>query len=424
MIRRRHVIYVQGYDPRGHAEYYRMFRGEYRKHLALYGLRGRIERPDDRSDPLASEWTVETEGRGWQVHTTYEFLRWEDIIRRDFQRPIWWVVPKAVAMIVRSLFNGVFFRVARAHWRFGLFIAYPFVLLALWLALGAVAGVAVAGLVERAGMPFALGIPLGAAAGLAVAALTIRRTELKTYLLYLLQDAASTAQYAGRQRPDWDERLDRFADRVVEAAQRAEADEIVVVGHSSGSFLAVDVLARALERDPALGRRGAHVALLTVGGNLPIVGFHPSAGWFRDRLARLAAEPTVAWVDYQSRRDIMNFFRFDPVAGHRINLANRCNPTVRTVQFRNIVSAERFSQLRWRFFDLHFQFLRANEKPDAYDYFMIVAGPVSLAARAADPERAVAAVGPDEAVARDALSALSNAGPKSTNAGPRTAARM
>jgi hypothetical protein len=422
VIRRRHVIYVQGYDPRGHAEYYRMFRGEYQNFLRLYGLSGRLERSGDGSDPLSSEWTVETEGRGWQVRTTYEFLRWEDIIRRDFQRPIWWVAPKAVAMIVRSLFNGVYVRIARAHWRFGLFIAYPFVLLALWLALGAFAGAAVAGLVERAGLPFALGIPLGIATGLAVAAIAIRRTESKTYLLYLLQDAASTAQYAGRQRPDWDERLGKFADRVVEAAQRADADEIVVVGHSSGSFLAVDVLARALERDPALGRRHARVALLTVGGNLPIVGFHPFAGWFRDRLARIASEPTIAWVDYQSRRDIMNFFRFDPVAGHRINLAARHNPTVRAVQFRNIVSAERFAQLRWRFFDLHFQFLRANEKPDAYDYFMIVAGPVSLAARAADPERALAAAGPDEAVAREALSALSNAGPKPTNTGPRTAA--
>ena len=37
-VRRRLVVYVQGYDPRGLPEYYRMFRQEFRKTLALYGL--------------------------------------------------------------------------------------------------------------------------------------------------------------------------------------------------------------------------------------------------------------------------------------------------------------------------------------------------------------------------------------------------
>ena len=37
-VKRRLVIYVQGYDPRGLAEYYRMFRREYRRTCDLYGL--------------------------------------------------------------------------------------------------------------------------------------------------------------------------------------------------------------------------------------------------------------------------------------------------------------------------------------------------------------------------------------------------
>ena len=41
-VRRRLIIYVQGYDPRGLAEYFRMFRREYRRTCELYGLTGKI----------------------------------------------------------------------------------------------------------------------------------------------------------------------------------------------------------------------------------------------------------------------------------------------------------------------------------------------------------------------------------------------
>ena len=228
----------------------------------------------------------------------------------------------------------------------------------------------------------------------------VKGTEAKTYMIYLLQDMASTLQYGRRERPDVEQRLDTFANCVVETACAGKADEIILIGHSSGSFLAVDVLTRALDRDPELGRRGARVMLLTVGANLPIVGFQAAAGWFRKRIAQLATETSIAWVDYQSRRDIMNFFAFDPVVGHRIDVGlRRTNPKVVHVQFRDIVSPRKFAWLCWHFFSLHFQFLRANERPAAYDYFMIVSGPFPLATRVAMPREVTAAVSDDEAAA-------------------------
>jgi hypothetical protein len=60
------------------------------------------------------------------------------------------------------------------------------------------------------------------------------------------------------------------------------------------------------------------------------------------------------------------------------------------VQFRDTVSPQRLAWLCWHFCGLHFQFLRANERPAAYDYFMIVAGPFPLATRVAMPTAAVA----------------------------------
>ena len=38
---------------------------------------------------------------------------------------------------------------------------------------------------------------------------------------------------------------------------------------------------------------------------------------------------------------------------------------------------------RWQFFRVHFQFVMANELPNAYDFFMIVCGPIPLSERMA-----------------------------------------
>ncbi len=70
-VHRRLVIYVQGYDPRGLAEYYRMFRREFRRTCELYGLTGKIGGPQDDPKHFITAWDVTTNGDGWQVETRY-----------------------------------------------------------------------------------------------------------------------------------------------------------------------------------------------------------------------------------------------------------------------------------------------------------------------------------------------------------------
>lgn len=401
-VRRRLVIYVQGYDPRGLAEYYRMFRREFRRTCDLYGLTGKIGKPQDDPRHFTAHWDIATDGDGWQVETRYLFLRWEDIIRQDFARPVWWKILHMYLTMGAALANGVVWRILKAHWRFGLFILFPLVLMTVWVLLGAVFGTLCMQLVASLGAPALVARIVGVVTGLGVFASMLWLTEPQTYLLYLCDDVVSTRQFAYRQRPDWEARMEAFAGEVVDAVHGSKADEVVIVGHSSGSFLAVDVLDRALARDPQLGSHGPRVRLLTIGANLPIVGFNRQAQWFRDRLRRLALAPDIDWVDYQSRHDIMNFWPFDPVAGHGIVLEadERRNPTVIAISFRDLWKPGNFGRRRWRFFQAHFQFLLANERRGAaYDYYLICCGPLDLLSRAMKPQEAIAAMaaktGPD-----------------------------
>jgi hypothetical protein len=154
------------------------------------------------------------------------------------------------------------------------------------------------------------------------------------------------------------------------------------------------VLGRALIREPALGEEGPRVVLLTLGANLPVVGFDPEAGWFRNRLRQVAVDPNVDWVDIQSRDDVLNFCPFDPVAGHDIVLEDdeRRNPHVVAVSFRDLWKPGDFALRRWRLFEAHFQYLRASERLGAvYDYPLICCGPVDLMTRATKPQEAIAA---------------------------------
>jgi hypothetical protein len=400
-VQHRHIIYVQGYDPRGLAQYYRMFRTELRKFGRLYQLTTTISRPQSPPDGETASWTIETKAGDWQTRTRYDFLRWEDLIQRDLAAPIWRTVFHAIWIYWRLVFSGTIARFWKAHWRFATFITYPHFVLFIE-ALG-VLGIAVAfakGL-EALGIPALFSMVAAATLFVATLGTILKYTENLTYLLYLLSDTIWTWEFSHRQRPEWDQRIDRFAQYLANVARSSDAEEIVVVGHSSGSFLGAEILARALKLDPSLGRHGPRIVLLTIGGNFPIVGFHAASQDFRDHLRLLAVEPSIDWIDCQSRKDVMNFYPFDPIAGHGIDVgASRRNPTIVRVRFREIIKPEHYNLFRWKFFRVHFQFVMANERPHAYDFFMIVCGPIPLSERMARPEAALA-IATGDAAARD-----------------------
>ena len=381
-VHHRHIIYVQGYDPRGLAQYYRMFRTELRKFSRLYQLTATIGRPQSSSNDELASWTIETRADDWQTRTTYDFLRFEDFIQRDLAQPIWHTVFQAVVIYWRLVFNGTMARFTRANWRFATFITYPhFVLLLEALCTGAFAFVFEKGL-DALGLPKALSIAAAFALFIALLGTMLKYTEQRTYVLYLLCDWIWTWDLAHQQRIEWDRRIDRFAAHLCKVARESDAEEIVLVGHSSGSFLGTEILARALKLDASLGKHGPRIMLLTLGGNYPIIGFHKAAQYFRDHLRELAVEPSVDWIECQARKDVMNFFQLDPIRSHGIELGSaQRNPTIVPVRFREMIRPDHYNLWRWQFFRIHFQFVMANERPHPYDFFMIVCGPVPLRER-------------------------------------------
>jgi pimeloyl-ACP methyl ester carboxylesterase len=194
----------------------------------------------------------------------------------------------------------------------------------------------------------------------------------------------------------FDRPIEIGAARLKDLVNSNDADEVVIIGHSGGAPLAQCMLARALELDHDLGLRGPRIVVLAIGSITPAVAFHPRALKMREIIRRLAVEPSITWIECQSRKDALNFWGFDPVSGVGIELGpERCNPLVWQLRFRDMLSPEFYRKLRWKLFRLHFQYIMANHVRAPYDYFMLIGGPVPIIEWAKRQREAIAEFAPD-----------------------------
>jgi pimeloyl-ACP methyl ester carboxylesterase len=247
-------------------------------------------------------------------------------------------------------------------------------------------GLAAAFVGNSFGLPLALAIIDGLTAA-AVAIFALRPLADRWYIGQITSCWATLRRF-GRAQPTWlDDTIEAGARRLVAAAAANDTDELVLVGHSTGSVIAAATMARALALDPDLGRHGKRLVLLTLGAVMPAVALHPAANRMRDIIERLAGESTIAWIECQSRKDVMNFEGFDPVAGAGIHVETRYNPLLWPVRFKEMVSPTYYRHLRWNFFRMHFQYINAGDRPTAHDYMLLIAGPVALGDWARHHER-------------------------------------
>jgi hypothetical protein len=204
----------------------------------------------------------------------------------------------------------------------------------------------------------------------------------KFFAYYLMHDYAYGAATRGANTPALETRIAEFADAVAEALN-SDADEVLVVGHSSGAHLGVSVLADLIRagRVPA---DGPALGFLSLGQVVPMVSFLPDAHRLRADLAFLSTQDALTWVDVTAPGDGCAFALCDPVAVSGVAPEGKRWPLVFSAAFTQSLSPERWKTLRWRFFRLHFQYMCAFDSPKDYDYFRITAGPMTLAQRYRD----------------------------------------
>ena len=140
LVKRRHVIYVHGYDPQGPTGYYRLFKKECRKFRTTWSVNSDLSDLQIESNDFAQLECPTTSAPNWTVATRYDFLRYEDVLNSNLSEPLYRQVPRALHWLIEDLFSGATYRIIRAAWRFWLHL-FGFQLgLLIWLALALIAG--------------------------------------------------------------------------------------------------------------------------------------------------------------------------------------------------------------------------------------------------------------------------------------------
>lgn len=372
-VTRRHVFFLSGFDPKGASYYHGLYAGQAALQGRVTGVRYTVG-PRTRLANGNAQWQVASEADGRRVDTCFEYVRWDDIVRAHWPRSAWQVLAGSLRGYAGALASPAALRkVKAASPRTLVALAYPalFWLLALLLAL------ALGALLARF-----VGMVVGASAGAAVlwGALRWERRLNTSWLLRIYQFAAD---WRSGRTPDLEQRMDTAADAIVRKLAEPQVDEVLLVGFSVGSLLAASIAARVQQRAAAQGLPLDHLALLTLGHCIPLLGLMAGADAFRAELARLGRPPRVRWADFSSPTDWGSFALVDPlaIALGPAGAERPFAPRMASPRFHTMFAPEVYAALARDKRRIHLQYLMAGERATPYDYFAITAGPLRLAER-------------------------------------------
>ena len=294
----RRVYLVSGFDPRGPGQLQRLLSRQLVEHCRsrqLHHCSGRRLR-----------------GNGWSGFEVLEaaggppvlevlLLHWHSVVRREWPRSPLLLLGGGFRRYASYLLRGLLVKAQRQSgsgaftlfwpWVYGLAAALVILLL---LAL-------VAALLA----PLPLAAPLKAPLLLAAAALLAWlswREASRRRIGWLYRSIRYTDRLARGLDGGLEAVLSDHLEQIRQLEAQAPAAELLLIGHSCGSYVAA-MLAARLRRQPAMAPLLPRLRLLTLGQNLVHLAGLPEADSFRRDLACLALAPAIPWLDVRSLDD-------------------------------------------------------------------------------------------------------------------------
>ncbi|WP_343315701.1 lipase [Brucella sp. BE17] len=374
-VQRRAVFFIGGYDPKTPEAFFSRLSKEISRFDTVWSTKSVVlpvkENPDNNIGCALIETDCESEG--WKTTTDFNFLALDSIVLSDFSRPLAVRLGKYLLAFGDFIVSGPAFQFFAHAWRFGLYFLYPFLTLVLF----ALASIGVGRLLS----PW-LGLfsPL---VGLGVFALALAVLGKKWPINHLMDLWSFSLNFMRGRRPDAEALMQHFAQTIVRRVGEGRYDEVILIGHSTGGMLMLDVAARCIALDGAFSTRASNVSVLTLGSTALKAGYHPAAQNFRDGVQRLTDDGRFEWVEIQCLTDVINFYKTDPVAEMKLQRAKgRDFPIVRTVRIRDMLQPETYKRVKRNLFRVHYQYVFGNTKRYWYDFFQVCCGPISLVDRA------------------------------------------
>jgi hypothetical protein len=373
-VLKRAVFFIGGYEPKTPSAFFGRLFKQLSRFDALWDYRSDVSPVDVTQDNEVGVATISTHAaaENWSTSTDFNFLSLDKIVLCDFARPM----PMRLLCYCRAfadfLISGTAFHFFNKAWRFGLYFLYPFLVLTIFALVGYIAA-------QLTFQWFGLASWL---VGVLIFALALSVAGERWSTNHLMDLWSFSLEFIRGRRADADALLQRFAETVVAKTKAEGYDEVILIGHSTGGLLMVDVAARCLSIDNAFAGSARKVVLLTLGSTALKAGYHPNGKNFRKAVEVLIKDDNLAWVEIQCLTDAINFYKTDPVAEMGLEpKAGRAFPIVRTIKIREMLQRETYARIKRNLFRVHYQYVCANTKPYWYDFFQICCGPIFLLER-------------------------------------------
>jgi hypothetical protein len=366
-ISSRLVFYFPGFDPLDAAAHQRRYERSAAQSGKTFGVDYDVGGVSQTA--AGSRLDVVARHEGHETQSTIFIHDHNDLISRLRAASVWKQIGlgfKAGAGIIRE---GGAFAYFRHAWRFGLFFLFPFLLIAL--------GIAVAVLI--AVLPLLVGVSalfclLTAPLGYLFFVKGVMPFSERFHTLHLFADWRF-ALAVGRDEPmarDW---IEDKARSVLVALEQA-SDEVLFVSHSMGASLALAVAGRVLELKPDAfdGRR---VSFVTLGGAALQCALLSSASRLRESIGVMARHGDVNWFDIQCLTDPIHLYKCHTakLTGH----GDAGHPKIVPIRFKHSLSTERYQKNRRNFLRMHRQYVLGSDRKSGFDFTLMTAGPLPAA---------------------------------------------
>jgi hypothetical protein len=333
----------------------------------------KLVRRRQEGDRLVSRWRIQrSQPNSSGRFTSHEigFLHWDDIARNHWPRRSLAMLGEIAEVYRWYLLQGGLLKIAHLCPGVALCGAYPGLFTALAV-LTALLGGAGLGALTYGALPVPP-LALGAAVLVAVGStwlLLLAAWSLADRLgvVWLWRSIRFTHRLGQARDGDLRTRVQALARRILELEAEAPAESVLLVGHSSGSFVMAMLAAELRRQDPAAAIT-SHLSLLSLGQNLANLAVYPRAQAFHADLQELAREPRVPWLDVTSHDDLLCFAGVDPYRSCGLAApGGTAYPALQLVALAQPRGWLDRLALAFQQFDLHFRYLRQAPASHGFD---------------------------------------------------------
>ena len=375
-VRTRRVHYFSGFDPRGAGHYHRLYREESQKqsthNSARIGVGARA-----KLNEIVSAWSVDADWSGQQTHTDYQFMHWDDLVRANWQRNTMQLWMSGLWPYLQLLACGAWLRIWKIAKPVAISGAFPLVLFVLGIMGASLVSLVVGGVLLWGGWGWLVSTLSGCISASAFLWGGLLLSE-KLGGQWLLRTFLFVYEWGRGKHPQLEQRFKSFVQHIIDEQIKNPVDEVLLVGHSIGTMVAVEVASRLSSEFGSSNQDGA-IRLLTLGQCIPVLSFIPQAKDFRQALVSMTKTGAIPWTDVTIPPDPLCFYNLDPIKVSGVNAPPSYSTKLAIARVFRMFKKETYATMRWNKLRLHFQYLMASELPADYDYFLMTAGPHTLA---------------------------------------------